>query len=67
MAVNLDSAIDKVVIFLVIVALVPGALVSYFNVSTTGWDADLIRFSWLKHNHNSHLGNPGNTVHNWNV
>ncbi|KYK22353.1 hypothetical protein AYK24_08395 [Thermoplasmatales archaeon SG8-52-4] len=36
--VNLDQAIDKVVIFLVIVALVPGALVSYFNVSTSGWD-----------------------------
>lgn len=40
MAINLEQAVDKVVIFLVIVALVPGAMVSYFNVSTSGWDAD---------------------------
>lgn len=39
---NLDSMIDKVVLFLVIVALVPGALVSYFNVSTSSWDAATI-------------------------
>lgn len=37
--VNLDQAVDKVIIFLVIIALVPGALVTYFNVSTAGWDA----------------------------
>jgi len=39
MGLSMDSIIDKVIIFLVIVAVVPSALVSYFNVTTTTWDA----------------------------
>ena len=55
--VNLDQAVDKVIIFLVIIALVPGALVSYFNVSTAGWDADRVIYGLLGRNNSSHLGN----------
>lgn len=42
MALHMDKAIDNVIYFIVIVALVPGALVSYFNVSTATWDASTI-------------------------
>jgi len=66
MAMNLDNMIDKVVLFLVIVALVPSALVSYFNVSTTGWDADYEMIGLFhKHNHHCHLGHLGDNLHSW--
>lgn len=42
MAFNMDNVMDKVILFIVIVALVPGALVSYFNVTTATWDASTI-------------------------
>lgn len=42
MAFNMDAIIDKVVVFLIIVGVVPGALITYFQVSTTQWDTATI-------------------------
>ena len=42
MAFNMDEVLDKVILFLIIVALVPGALFSYFNVSVGTWDASTV-------------------------
>lgn len=43
MAFKMDSMIDAVVGFLVVVAIAPAVLSIYFNnVSTSGWDASTI-------------------------
>ncbi len=39
---DFDQIIDKVVLFLVIVAIVPATLVTYFAVDTATWDAGTI-------------------------
>lgn len=42
MGMSVDTAIDKVVLFLVIVSVAPTALAAFFNVTTTTWDAATI-------------------------